>query len=103
MMAGGIVMTAVAPIALLVSLYSSLKQDACESRGFYNFDSTSDEYANCSRYDASIYGGVIVGVGLLGAGIPLIVVGGKRVPLGTASLAPWASPTGGGLRLRLDL
>jgi hypothetical protein len=40
---------------------------------------------------------------LAGAGIPMIVIGGKREPLGTARLAPWASPHGAGLGLRFDL
>lgn len=101
MMVGGIVMVSVAPIALVVSLVTSLRQDSCERGGSYNLDYQYD--SNCSRYDASIYGGLVLGVGLLGAGIPLIVVGSKREPLGTASLSPWATPHAGGLKLQIEL
>jgi hypothetical protein len=103
MMAGGIVMVSVAPVALIVSLITSLRQDACENGGSYNFGTERVDDANCGRYDAGIYGGVILGVGLLGAGIPLIIIGGKREPLGTASVAPWATPDSGGIKLRLEL
>ncbi len=102
MMAGGIVMVSVAPISLLVGLIASMQRDACQRRGGSSLDFQNGE-VDCGRYDAAVYGGLFLGVGLIGAGIPLIVVGAKRKPLGTASLSPWATPQGGGLNLRLDL
>jgi hypothetical protein len=33
----------------------------------------------------------------------MIVIGGKKEPVATAQLAPWATRNGGGLGLRFDL
>jgi hypothetical protein len=104
MMAGGIVMVSFTPIALLVSLVANAQQNACESGGYY-YDGgslSSDEYSNCDRFDASIYGGALSAVVLLGVGIPLIVIGGKREPA-VARVTPWASPQAAGLKLNVDL
>ncbi len=52
------------------------------------------------------YGGWVATGLLLGAGIPMIAVGSKMVPnpsASRASVGPWLSPQGGGLRLRLAL
>lgn len=105
MMAGGIVMVSFVPIALMVALVADLQQSACENGGYYTLDSTRNSNTNCGRFDPSIYGGLISGVVLLGAGIPMIVIGSKREPLGGGSvgLAPWATPDAAGLRLRLDM
>lgn len=104
MMAGGIVMVSFVPIALMVSLVANIQQTACNG-GYHSLDSTRTSQGNCDRFDASIYGGLISGVALLGAGIPMIVIGSKREPLGGGSvgLAPWATPNSAGLRLRLDM
>jgi len=104
MMAGGIVMVSFVPIALLVSLVANLEQDACETGGrYFSTDPARVQDTNCGRFDATIYGGLIAAAGLAGAGIPMIVIGGKREPIGTASVTPWATQGAGGLRLRLDL
>ena len=102
MMAGGIVMVSFVPIALIAAMVADLQQTACESGGTYSFDST--RYTDCDRYDKTIYGGILAGVSLLGAGIPMIVIGSKREPLrGAVKLAPWTTPNSAGLRLRLEL
>jgi hypothetical protein len=104
MMAGGIVMVSFVPIALLVSLVANAQQTACEA-GDYYFDSSGSfqsSYSSCDEYDPTIYGGVIAAVALLGAGIPMIVIGGKREPA-VARVSPWASPQAAGLKLSLDL
>jgi hypothetical protein len=103
MMVGGIVMVSFVPVALVVSMVASLQKESCESGGTYNFETNTRSYGDCGRYDATIYGGVITGVALLGAGIPLIVIGAKRQPLGAARLVPWATPAAAGLKLRLEL
>jgi len=102
MMAGGIVMVSFVPIALLVAMVASIEQSACEHGTYYN-GSIQTAGVNCGRYDPTIYGGLLGAAALAGAGIPMIVIGGKREPLGTARLAPWASPHGAGLGLRFDL
>ena len=106
MMVGGIVMVSFSPIALIAASIASAEQRACESSDYY-FDGTTvttDGAKNCSAYDKTIYGGVIVGLALLGAGLPMVVIGGKKVPAEpTATLTPWAMPTAAGLRLRLEM
>lgn len=105
MMAGGIVMVSLAPIAFIVSMVGSYQQSNCKHRGVYDLTTSTRTYGDvdCSGYDAAIYGGVLTGVALLGVGIPLIVIGAKRKPLGAASVSPWATPEAAGLRLRLVL
>jgi hypothetical protein len=44
------------------------------------------------------------GLALIGAGVPMIVIGAKRVPAGRVTAAPWLAPRrGGGLQLQLEL
>jgi hypothetical protein len=52
----------------------------------------------------SVVGFVVVGGILAGAGIPMLIVGGQKVPVGPrVALTPWASPASAGLKLRLEL
>jgi hypothetical protein len=106
MMVGGIIMVSFSPIALIAAGVANAQQTTCEAGGYYlgsNGISTYD-YDNCSAYDKTIYGGLILGLGLLGAGIPLIVIGGKKVPAEpTATLTPWATQSAAGLGLRLEM
>jgi len=101
-MAGGIVMVSFAPIALLVVMVANIEQNACENGTYYSGGRDAPG-TNCGRFDPTIYGGLVTAAALVGVGIPMIVIGGKKEPVGTASLAPWASPHGAGLRLRFDL
>lgn len=101
MMAGGIVMISIAPVALLIALVASSDKSTCQSGGI-NYSSTGGlSQGNCSRYNGSIYGGAILGTALLGGGIPLVVIGGKKEPVVTAQLSGWATPRSGGAGLRL--
>jgi hypothetical protein len=102
MMAGGIVMVSFVPIALLAAWIADIQQNQCEI-GYGLFASESTHGTNCDRYDPTIYGGLISAAVLLGAGVPMIIIGGKKEPAPTAKLAPWASPQAAGLSLRLDL
>lgn len=106
MMVGGIIMVSFSPIALIAAGVANAQQTTCEAGGYYlgsNGIGTYD-YSDCSAYDKTIYGGLILGLGLLGAGIPLIVIGGKRVPAEpTATLTPWATQNAAGLGLRLEM
>lgn len=102
MMAGGIVMVSVTPIALIVSAVASVKKRACES-----IDGGHGGNYDCSNYNASLYGGLLSAAALVGIGVPLIVVGGKKVPVnkgqGAARIMPWATPRAAGVGLRVDL
>lgn len=97
MMAGGIVMTSLAPIALLVSASAALSESFCH----VGYD---DAYRNCD-YDGVIYGSLLTGVVLLGVGIPMIVVGAKKEPESehSATVTPWVTPHAAGLGVRLAL
>lgn len=111
MMAGGIVMTSLSPVALLVAAVGSLGKSLCEvdnsdARYSGSSASVSYRYKDCSGYDATIYGGLISAVVLVGVGVPLIVVGAKKEPVDpgvTATLQPWATPSTAGLSLRVNL
>jgi hypothetical protein len=101
MMAGGIVMLALVPIALIVALNASSAKGTCN--GYGAFGNVSGGGTNCGRYDTPLYGGLIVAAGLTAGGIPLYAIGSKKEPMTTALISPWATPTSGGLALRLDL
>jgi len=104
MMAGGIVMVSFAPIAMFAVLIANMEKTSCEGGYFTSVDgSTTTHGVDCGRFDATIYGGLLSGAVLLGVGIPLIMIGGKKEPVGTARIAPWATPQGAGLGLRIAL
>ena len=100
MMVMGIIMTSIGPIPLLMSIAYSSGKSSCQT-GL--FGGVSDSGSYCNRNDGRMYGTLALGLGLLGAGIPMIVIGSKRVPIARASVTPWAAPGAGGLSLRLDL
>jgi hypothetical protein len=102
MMVGGIVMVSFVPVALLAAWVADIEQTDCE-RGGYLLSGTRSSDLNCKRFDPTIYGGLISAGVLMGVGVPLIVIGGKKEPLGTARLTPWATRRAGGLSLRLEL
>jgi hypothetical protein len=85
MMVGGIVLTSLAPIVLYVGLVSN---------------QCSSGRSSCSNQNLAV---VVTTLTMLGVGIPLIVIGAKRVPVTRVSVGPWLAPRHGGLHLRLDL
>lgn len=94
--AGGIVMVSLGTLALAVALVNG-GLDGCdddESAGF-----TQRRCQRSPNYTAFAISGL-----LLGGGVPMIIIGGKRVPAGPqAGLSPWISRQGGGLQLQLTL
>ena len=101
MMAGGIVMTSLSPIALLVSATAAVSESVCDVS--YDIDSG---YRDRCDYDGVIYGSLLTGVVLLGVGIPLIVVGAKKEPESehlTATVTPWATPNAAGIGVRFAM
>lgn len=91
MMAAGIVMVAAAPIVFV----SAIMSNACA----YDPGPSS----SCGNGTTAVVL-TIVGLGLLGGGIPLIIMGAKKEPVtATATLSPWVSPDGAGAALRMDL
>jgi hypothetical protein len=103
MMAGGIVLLAMVPVALLTSLVADSDQKACNGGNYFTSNGVVTAGTNCDRFDKTIYGGLIASLVFMGAGIPLVIIGGQKEPASTARISPWATPTAGGLALRLDL
>jgi hypothetical protein len=100
MMAGGIVMVSLAPVALLVAGLSGLGKALCRVDDY-------DSERTCSGYDPVIYSSLAGAFVLVGVGVPLLVIGAKKEPVdasaASAIIAPWATPTSGGLSLRLRM
>ncbi len=98
-MAGGIVMTALGPIALLISGTTALTSSFCSID-----DEWSSSYSRDCNNDTLVYGSLLTGVVLIGVGIPLIVIGAKKEPeRQQVVVAPWATPTAGGVGVRFAL
>jgi hypothetical protein len=111
LMVTGIVMVSVGPLALLGALAANNSQDNCDEQLQQDYPDlmvpTSEKHRleRCDSYSVPLY---VLGIGgalLIGGGIPLIIYGGKNVPVKNAGLqvSPWASPRAGGLKLRLTL
>ena len=80
MMVTGIVLTSFAPIGLLVGTAGILG----------------------GKSELFVAGWASAAV-LAGAGIPLIVIGGRRKPVSSGYALPWVAPGSAGLQLRLEL
>lgn len=94
MMVGGIIMVAVSPFMFAAAIANSV----CT----YELDYDNDPY-DCNNGTAAA-GFTIAGVALLGVGIPLIVIGAKKVPADSQALVlPWLSPNVAGAKLQLEL
>ena len=113
MMVGGIVMTASGPVVWLVGLilvtsaHMSCLGNSSYHGDTYGYSAVQASELNACRNRAAnqSYGVLIGGAVLIGAGIPMIVYGAKKVPDTslTASVAPWLAPGQAGLQLRVDL
>jgi hypothetical protein len=104
MMVTGITMLVLAPVAALVSAIARGARSTCNLRDAADPDAGFEYGENCKQYDGTIFAFDIGSIVLLGAGIPLTIVGARSepVPVGEeAMLSPWVSPTGGGSTLRL--
>jgi len=99
MMVGGIVMTSVGGISLFVSGLMAIGSVLCNTGNIHN---ERERYDECN-YTVAIYTPLGIGLGLIAAGIPTLVIGAKSEPVGVVRLTPWATPQSGGLSLRLDL
>jgi hypothetical protein len=98
MVVGGGVMVATGPLLLASALLLSADDD-CEPA------TPTSTIQSCSNKPI-VYVLAAAGVLLIGAGIPLIVIGGEKVPASTArraAVGPWLSPGVAGVRLQLEL
>ena len=106
MFASGIVMTALAPVAALTALVAYTEKVSCQT-DHNDYRPTGASYSSaygsdCTGYDDTITGSLIVGAVLLAAGIPMVVYGSQRVPESEAasvSVVPLVSADRSGLSL----
>jgi hypothetical protein len=104
MMAAGIVMVSISPIPLIAGLLYSAHATVC--RGSDAAIGDDDYDPDCSHYNTAAIVYTFTSLALLGAGVPMIVIGGKRVPAKQpwqAAVVPYATPSGAGVSLRLEL
>jgi len=87
MFVGGIVMASLAPVSMWVTAFNFLFCGGETSSG-------------CTK---NVVTGLVLTGALLGAGIPMIVIGARRDPVASARVMPWVAPHSGGLGLRFDL
>lgn len=109
----GIVLTSIAPLAFLGALSAHNSQDDCDRELESRYPNhivpsyASAELERCDEYTTTMW---VLGIGggvLAAVGVPLIIYGTTKPaaapPPPQARLLPWASPTGGGLKVRLEL
>ena len=67
--------------------------------------SAADELDDCNSYDSPLLLLTAGGLLLTGAGVPLMIIGAKKVPVQDArvGVSPWLGPRSAGLTLRLAL
>jgi hypothetical protein len=109
----GIILASVAPLALLGSVQAVNEQVDCDNALEDRYPNhivpsyESAAVARCDEYTTTAWALGIAGGAMLVVGVPLIIYGAKPMPAGPppaqARLQPWASPTGGGLNVRLDM
>lgn len=86
LMVGGIVLAAAAPVVLAVGVVTN---------------------PDCAEPPCGIGGRValfsLIALGMVGAGVPMIVIGAKRVPVRSVEVTPVLGPQHAGLQLQLRL
>lgn len=106
-------MVSIGPVALLGALNAKNSQEKCDSQLASEYPMhvlpNSERYRedDCNAFSTPYYALLIGGSILTLGGIPLIVYGAKSMPAppraASVQVAPWATQTSGGLRLRVDL
>lgn len=96
----GIVMSSVGVGALIGALAVGVVKSTC-NRDVGELDEPDD----CRSYDSPLLLLTAGGLVLTGAGVPLLILGAKKVPVhaARASVTPWLAPRSAGLTLRLVL
>jgi hypothetical protein len=108
MMVSGIVATSLGVASLATALGLGIVSVDCNSRlddeGSSLPASPRSDGDTCRGYSTAADVTVISGLVLTGAGIPLLLIGARKVPVSSEALvAPWLSPRGAGLSFRLAL
>ena len=109
LMVTGIVMASVGVGALIGALTLGVLESTCrrDLKDEYPDNvapaSAVDERERCNSYDDPLLGLTAGGLLLTGVGLPLLIVGAKKVPVTQARVSPWLTPRSGGLTLQLSL
>jgi hypothetical protein len=102
----GIVMSSVGVGTLIGALAVGVVKATC-NRDFdeMRLASTADELDDCTSYDNPLLLLTAGGLVLTGAGVPLLIMGAKKVPVQAArvGVSPWLGPRSGGLTLHVAL
>ena len=93
LLAGGVVLVTVGVAGMFFGLGGSSCNDLVNSQ----------DDGNCRAAQGGRTTVMLVGLGLIVGGVPLIVIGSRREPVAMVSLAPWVSHQHGGLRVQLHL
>jgi hypothetical protein len=96
----GIVLSSVGVGALIGALTVGVVKATCK-RDLEEMDELDD----CKSYDSPLLLLTASGLVLTGAGVPLLIIGAKKVPVhaARAGVTPWLAPRSAGLTLRLVL
>lgn len=103
MMAAGIVMVSISPIPLFAGMIYSLGGTVCRGSD-RAIDGEGDD--DCGHYRTAALVYTFTSLALVGAGVPLIVIGAKRVPAKQSwqtAILPYATPDGVGIGMRLTM
>ena len=95
-------MVSISPIPLFAGMLYSLGGTVC--RGDRAFDGTGGD--DCGHYRTAALVYTFPALALVGAGVPLIVIGAKRVPAKRpweTAILPYATPNGVGIGMRLTM
>jgi hypothetical protein len=92
LMVGGIVLASAAPIVLVAGLLSS---PSCSGPGV-SPSGTCDDGLRIVTFS-------LISLAMIGAAVPMIVIGAKRVPVRTVAVGPLLAPRLAGLQLQLRL
>lgn len=109
LMVTGIVMASVGVGALIGALTLGVLKSTCRRDLDEKYpDRVVDaaglaEVESCKSYDDPLLMLTAGGLVLTGAGLPMLIVGAKKIPVYQARVSPWLTPRSGGLILQLSL
>ncbi len=112
LMVGGIVTTAMTPVALIAAYIFALEKTLCDVDNSTGTYSGSGSYTypqnDCTKYETPMYVSLAAAASFVAVGVPMIVIGAKSVPVNPtatqeAAISPWFTPTAAGLSLRLKM
>jgi hypothetical protein len=98
MMITGIIMTSVGTASLLTGAGLTIAEVSCRNHEL-------EHHSRCEDFETAALATLLGGFAFASIGVPLILHGGKKIPIEAegASIAPWLARGSAGLSLRLRL